>query len=109
MRAERRQFLKSCLGDTDAPEAHVASLLLQVLPSARDRICAELDARPRCSTTVAGSKVVLVAEFQDEGALTELMGEIAELPGVLSVSLVYHQVETSEALNEEIANADDPS
>jgi nitrate reductase NapD len=107
--APRRAFLRTCLGDAEAPQAHVTSLLLQVLPRERAAVRARLDTRADLSLTEAGNRIVVVAELPDEHALTALMDELSALPGVLSVALVYHQVEDRSALDEEVPDAAHPA
>jgi nitrate reductase NapD len=109
MDTPRRRFL-AVLGARDAPaQAHVGSLLVQALPAHRDAVRARLDARRGCETRVAGNRIVVVAELDHETRLADLMGEIADVPGVLSVSLVYHRIEDRAAMDEEIADAADPT
>ena len=107
MDAPRRRFLRTISGD--GAEAHVTSFLVQAQPQHRDAVCARLGAHRGCEARIAGNRIVVVAELDHETQLAELMGEIADIPGVLTVALVYHQVEDRAALDEEIADADDPS
>jgi nitrate reductase NapAB chaperone NapD len=105
MDAPRRRFFRTFSPDA---QSHVTSLLVQALPQHRAAVCSRLDARG-CETHVAGTRIVVVAELDHETQLAELMGEISDLPGVLSVALVYHQVENTDAMNEELVDDNDPS
>ena len=85
------------------PETHIASVLLHARPDAVAALRATLAADP--AITVGGErdgKLVLVIECAGDRAVLDRIDALHALPGVHSAVLVYHQVESPDALDEEL-------
>jgi len=72
---------------------HVCSLVVQVNPNEIERIKDALSSMP--DTEIPGSndegKLVVVMQGEDSDILYKRIESTREIPGVLAVSLVYHQ------------------
>jgi nitrate reductase NapD len=74
---------------------HIASLMVQCLPQNLDSTTSALEALPGTSVPVSDSagKLVVLLELPGESELIERTLEIEALPGVISATLVYHQLD----------------
>lgn len=77
------------------PEAHISSLLVQVSPEhlseTQARILAFKEADIYGVSDVG--KIVVVLETQTEGFISDILGKINDMPGVLGATMVYHQID----------------
>lgn len=82
-----------------ADELHVASLLVYLHPDRAAAAMAEIEQLR--GTELHGyspdGKVIVVIESQDEHRITEHLNGISVMPGVLSASLIYHEVDEADA------------
>lgn len=88
----RRAFLR---GRT----THVASLLIQAWP---DRIAATeaaLNAIPgvECHGSAGPGKLIVTVDVDDDSGLVEAVSRIEAAKGVITASLVYHQMDEGDA------------
>ncbi len=82
---------------TDSRECHVVSLVVHVLPARAHAAAAaigRLAGAEVCASDGAGRFVVLL-EAEDEARILSAFGELEHLEGVLSVALVYHEVDAA--------------
>ncbi len=75
--------------------AHIASLLVQCQPERLDALAADLDALEGTEVPARDEqgKLIVLLELPTEYALLERTREIENLPGVISVTLVYHELD----------------
>ena len=88
-------------------ELHISSLLVHVTPR-------RLDAVDAAVRTLAGAcvhaaspagKMVVTLEHGSVEAMTAAIADVQQMPGVLSVALVYQCADTFQAMNEEMPDA----
>ena len=90
------------MNDT-AGQSHIASVLVHARGDAIPLLRSTIAADP--AIEVGGErdgKLVLLVECRDDRALLDRIAALHALPGVLSAVLVYHQVESPDALDEEV-------
>ncbi len=97
------QGLQDCSGTT-----HITSLLVQAHAGRIGELAGTLGtvAEVDVQTADASGKLVLIVETQSLGRVTELIEQINAMDGVVGTTLVYHQIEDSEALDQPVG-ADD--
>lgn len=73
----------------------IASLLIQAWPEQIPQITAQITAIPGAETHGVGARgqVIVTLEMDSDNVLVEVMSNINDIEGVISVSLVYHQIE----------------
>lgn len=105
MRNFSRRDLVS-FGDDADPIVHIASLLVQATPGGCAAVRGMIGSLPgaelhetRHSGKMAG-KLVIVLESADSRAIANAATELQQLPGVLTVSIVAHMMESAAALEE---------
>ena len=78
-----------------APELHISSLLVQCRPERLGAVSAAIEAYPEAEVHGRDprGKLIVTIETECEAALTARLDAIGRLAGVLTASLVYHQVE----------------
>jgi nitrate reductase NapD len=82
-------------------EVHISSLIVQGMPSSLPAIRAAMTAMDGVEIHAEGDgKLVVVLETANEGEIVSRLGEIGSLDGVLSTSLVFHQVEDADAMGD---------
>ena len=84
-------------------QAHIASVLVHARGDAIPLLRSTIAADP--AIEIGGErdgKLVLLLECRDDRALLDRIAALHALPGVLSAVLVYHQVESPDALDEEV-------
>jgi periplasmic nitrate reductase NapD len=82
-------------------EVHISSLIVQAMPDTMPAVTASVSAMPGLEVhAVEAGKMVVVLETADEGEIVARMSEINLLDGVMSVNLVYHQVDRVDEFNE---------
>jgi len=87
----RRVFLS---GQLQAPELHISSAVVSVLPKHRDAVLTLLSQLPEVEVHHTDvSKIVIVLEGPDSGALGGRLAEIATWDGVLSANMVFEHTE----------------
>lgn len=74
---------------------NISSLVVQVLPERMADITGAIEALPGSEIHASSplGKIVIVLDLADDSALSERIGRIQQMDGVLSASLVFHQVE----------------
>lgn len=74
----------------------VSSLVLQVRPEAMDAVTAYLNAQKNIEVHASDgfSKLVIVAEMQNDIELSEFMNAVATVEGVVTVNMVFHHTDT---------------
>lgn len=79
-------------------ELHIASLVVQALPAALDSVQPGVMDLPGAEIHAVGDtgKLVVTLETDTEAEMLDRMDAIGRLQGVLSVSLVFHQVDDVE-------------
>lgn len=87
-----------------SPELHIASLVIFARPDCRADTIDFLNSVPACTlyTEESRAALVIVVEVDQEGSINTLINELNALPGILSVNLVYHHVDSEHSLNQEI-------
>ena len=80
-------------------ELHISSLLVHARP---ERLAAIGDAirlarRRRGPLATANGKIVVTLETADERQVVERVDAIRAMPGVLTVALVFHRIDTAAA------------
>ena len=87
---------------------HITSLLVHADPGHADELTVTLGtiAEVDVHTADQSGKLVLLVETQSLGRVTELIEQINAMDGVVGTTLVYHQIEDSEALDQPVG-ADD--
>jgi periplasmic nitrate reductase NapD len=82
-------------------EVHISSLIVQGMPASLPAIRAAMTAMDGVEVHAEGAgKLVVVLETANEGEIVSRLGEIGSLDGVLSTSLVFHQVEDADAMGD---------
>ncbi|WP_424630032.1 chaperone NapD [Bradyrhizobium sp. SYSU BS000235] len=93
----RRKFLTGGMHDT----VHISSAVISVLPNRRDAVLQALAALPEVEVHQSNaSKIVIVLEGPDSGALGARLAEISSWRGVLSANMVFEQTERAADLEE---------
>jgi nitrate reductase NapD len=89
----RRQILAGRIGTP----IHIASLLVQAWPERLSEITIAVAgmAGAEAHETEAPGRLIVSLEVESDSDLVDTMAEIGEIEGVISTSLVYHQVEAS--------------
>jgi nitrate reductase NapD len=75
-------------------ELHVSSLLVQVKPTFLGAVRLEIGALAGAeifAESEAG-KLIVVIESETEGVIADCLSTISAMPGVLSASLIYHEI-----------------
>jgi nitrate reductase NapD len=73
---------------------HISSAVVSVLPDRRDEVLRNLAALADIEVHhVDTSKIVIVMEAADSGAIGGRLAEIACWPGVLSANMVFEQID----------------
>ncbi|MEC5384951.1 chaperone NapD [Uliginosibacterium sp. H3] len=89
-----------------AAELHIAGVVVHVVPLHLARTHAAMSRMEGVcihASTPTG-KIVVTLETPGEGPMMVLLGEIQQLPGVISAALVYQHADTLDAMNEELSN-----
>ena len=82
-------------------EVHISSLIVQGMPACLPAIRAAMTAMDGVEIHAEGDgKLVVILETANEGEIVSRLGEIGSLDGVLSTSLVFHQVENVDAMSD---------
>ena len=88
---------------------NISSLVVQVRPDRMNEILEAIGELPGSEIHARSplGKIVVVLDLEDDAALSDRIGRIQKMEGVLSASLVFHQVEevaeeTTNALSERI-------
>ncbi len=90
MRLSRRQFILP-----ESGPCHISSLVVHSRPEKLEANVAAVAAMPNAEVPKwdAAGKFVVLLECEDEAALMQGITNIELLPGVISASLVYHQID----------------
>jgi nitrate reductase NapD len=92
----RRNFLTGHF-----PNLHISSAVVTVLPARRENVIRLLAQMTGVEVHhQAPSKIVIVLEGPDSGAIGGRLAEIAAIEGVLSANMVFEQVEPLADLGE---------
>jgi len=83
-------------------EIHIASCVVRVRADQLTETAIVVEQLPRCEVFAshADGKLVVVLEADDAQTITSLMDSLRDLPGVLSVALVYQHAEAAVAMRE---------
>jgi len=97
----RRDFLKlgRSPGDAGEPLVHIASLVVQATAAGCQAVRSSIGSMPGAELHETGQigKVVVVLESADSRAIADATTELQQLPGVLTVSIVAHLMESASA------------
>ena len=87
----------------------ISSLVVQVRPDRLDEAVRAIAEEPGAEihASDAAGKLVVVLESRNDGDLADATRRIGDLPGVLSVNLVFHHTETTPAASG--ASGSDPT
>ncbi|MFC4308184.1 chaperone NapD [Steroidobacter flavus] len=100
----RRDFFKlgRTAGDADEPIVHIASLLVRATETGCEAVRALIGSMPGAELHETGQtgKLAIVLESADSRAIADATTELQQLPGVLTVSIVAHLMESASALEE---------
>ncbi|ABM23647.1 MULTISPECIES: chaperone NapD [Shewanella] len=85
-------------------EYHITSLVVHAAPNALQQVEADISALLGCDihAITPEGKLVVTLEGSSQKAILDNVEAINALSGVLSASLIYHQVEPLEQMSEEI-------
>jgi len=79
-------------------EIHVSSLIVHARPETAAAVEAGIEGIEGAEVRAAQEgRLVVVLETRDEQAILDRMHRIGDLPGVVSTSLIFHQVETADS------------
>jgi len=83
---------------------HIASLLLQIAPAHVESVRAAVALLPAAEfhATRHPNKYAVVLEAGEERALSDATQQLSDLPGVLTISIVSHFIESANALADEV-------
>jgi len=104
----RRAFLQGrLLRDARPRELHISSLLVQhrneALAGLRDLVAGI----PALEIAATGEgRCVVLCETDDQRGIMDAIDAMQALPGVVTVSLVYHHAEPLDQLDEEVSHGD---
>ena len=89
---------------TATSDTHITSIVVHVRPEAVTEVVATINGMLEAEVHVASSegKLVVSLETGTLHQVTERVDDINRLPGVVNALLVYHQVEDTARLNDEI-------
>lgn len=92
MKISRRQLLS---GRTNAPQAHIASMVVQCLPENLTRVCAAIESLKATDIPARddSGKLVILLEMASESDLLDRIHEIESVHGVISANLAFHQLD----------------
>ena len=84
------------------PHVHISSAVVSVLPAHQAEITRALSQMPGVEVFHhAASKIVIVMEAAESGAIGGRLAEIATLTGVLSANMVFEQAASLAELGEQ--------
>ena len=83
-------------------EIHIASCVVRVRPEAFATVVNPIEAITGCPVSArdAGTKMVVVLEGPTTGAMLDQMDLIRQIPGVLSIEMVYQHAEEESVMKE---------
>jgi nitrate reductase NapD len=91
----RRSILAGRVAPDRDASLHISSAVVSVLPDRRDDVLRLLSELPEVEIhQQSDSKIVIVLEGPDSGALGGRLAEISSWRGVLSANMVYEHVES---------------
>ena len=92
----------------EANEVHITSLIVQSAPHGVRAVAAVVDDMPDADVHRAedSGKIVVLLETYTLGDVTERVDAIRKVPDVINVTLVYHQIENPELLDQPVSDAD---
>lgn len=87
---------------------HISSLIVQVKPEVVEAITTQCKAHENVDTPLVDplGKLVVLLEMPSQRKIVEFIDWLQERPGVLSVNMVYHHVESVEELDREIGEVE---
>ena len=87
----------------DKQELHISSMVVHARPEHLARVKQNIESLPGAEIhgESANGKLVVVLETQNQGYITDVIEKINQLEHVLSTSLVYHQIEYLDPLENE--------
>lgn len=93
----RRNFIKGRVGPTSR---HIASLLVQAWPDGIDTTETALVDIPGVEShgSAGTGKLILTVDVDDDAQLVETISRVEATTGVITASLVFHQMEEGEEL-----------
>jgi periplasmic nitrate reductase NapD len=93
MRMTRRALLR---GDTDPLGVHISSLVVHCRQEAIPSLIGQINALPEADVPEHSpeGKLVVLLETANEAVIMDRISVIEQFPGVISVALVYHQIDT---------------
>ena len=82
-------------------EIHITSIVVRARPAAVDRLAEFIAGFPEAEVHAAdpGGKLIVLLETRTLSLVTEYLDRIAQLPDVVTASLVFHQVEDLASLD----------
>ncbi|RDI98109.1 nitrate reductase formation protein NapD [Dyella solisilvae] len=84
-------------------EQHISSLVVLHRPDALRAVQSFARAHPSLQIAAHGDcRCVVLCETDDQRAVMDLIDGMGDLPGVISVSLIYHHAESPEELDEPV-------
>lgn len=88
--------------DRTGEEVHISSLFVQARPDALAQVVQSIEEMSQVTVHLTSEEGKLVVSLETENLLqvTNYIDQINALPAVVSASLVYHQCEQADALDE---------
>ncbi|MDQ2696328.1 MAG: chaperone NapD [Pseudomonadota bacterium] len=92
-------------------EVHISSLVVHARPERIDAVAAALGALAGLEIHAIdpAGRLVAVLETFGAGPILDTIEAIRQMPGVLSVNLVYHHSESADSLAQEMPYENNPS
>lgn len=86
-------------------EVHITSLIVQSEPLRVQQTARSIDEMPNADVhrSEDTGKVVVLLETESLGDVTDRVDAIRRMPGVINVTLVYHQIEDAALLDQPVA------
>ena len=102
-----RDRLPGALDRPSEPMFNVCGVLVHAATDRLDVVDAAISALPGAEIHLreADGRMVVTLEDTEDGPASQSLAALAETPGVLNVSLVYHHFDTKESMEREEASA----
>ena len=83
-------------------DVHISSLVVVAMPDRQQEVCDSVESIPiaEVSRSEANGRIVVLLESAAESEIVDALTQIQLFEGVLSASLVYHQVASASDLEE---------
>ena len=89
-------------------EIHITSLIVQTVPERVHQVASVLRDVPEADVHRAeeSGKIIVLLETRGLGDVTDRVDGIRRMPGVINVTLVFHQIEDAALLDQPVVSSD---